>query len=335
MTEADVSTAELPDIEGMSVEEATAAVLAAAPQFEERTVRGILATVAEHGDDEEGDDRLTWAAVEGKLAHLSKVVSTPETRVELAEIALEDALEAAGEDRERTVVQSRLDGHAARLDGIQRRVNELAPRLQRLTESDEDLFAVAHDIVQLERQANELQAEADDLQLELEEFETWVGNARTRFDELDGDLNALAETLDQTDDGVDRIAVAVEEGETGQLTVEDPALAWVDATFTHEVLELLVADLAWEFDALCAWSDEDGDDVAERVERLATRLVEVEARVDRVGERLADLRRETWAERFADERAAFAADLEETAPPVNWGRVQATLGEHRERLRAD
>jgi chromosome segregation ATPase len=332
MTEAEVSTAELPDIEGMNVDEATAAILEAQPQFDEGKVRGILHTVAEYGDE---DDQLTWDAVEGKLAHLSKVVSTPETRVELAEMELENALEAAAEERERRVVQNRLDGHAARLDSIQREVNDLAPHLEKLTQADEDLFAVAYDIVQLQQRANELQGEADDLQLELEEFEKWVSNPRTRFDELDGDLNALADTLDRTVTGVDHIEVAVEAGDTDALSVDDPAVAWVDATFTHRVLELFLSDIQWEFDALRTWSDEDGDDVADRVADLAGRLNEFTGRVDEVGERLDELRREAWVERFADERAAFEADLQDADPPVHWEQVQATLVEHRQTLQAD
>jgi chromosome segregation ATPase len=332
MTEAEVSTAELPDIEGMNVDEATAAILEAQPQFDEGKVRGILHTVAEYGDE---DDQLTWDAVEGKLAHLSKVVSTPETRVELAEMELENALEAAAEERERRVVQNRLDGHAARLDSIQREVNDLAPHLEKLTQADEDLFAVAYDIVQLQQRANELQGEADDLQLELEEFEKWVSNPRTRFDELDGDLNALADTLDRTVTGVDHIEVAVEAGDTDALSVDDPAIAWVDATFTHRVLELFLSDIQWEFDALRTWSDEDGDDVADRVADLAGRLNEFTGRVDEVGERLDELRREAWVERFADERAAFEADLQDADPPVHWEQVQATLVEHRQTLQAD
>jgi chromosome segregation ATPase len=330
MTEAEEPPTDRPDIEGLSVDEATAAILEARPRFEERTVRGILTTVAESGEGD--DDRLTWDGVEAKLAHLSKVVATPETRVELAEMELENAVEAAGEERERRVVQSRLDGHAGRLNDIQREVNELGTRLQRLTAADEDLFAVAYDVVQLERRANDLQARADDLQLELEEFATWVTNPRTRFDELDGDLNALADSLDGTEDGVGRIETAVEDGDADALEVDDPALAWVDAVFTHAMLELLVADLEWEFDALREWSDEDGDDVAERVERVGTRLDAVDERVERVGERLDAVGREAWAERFADERTAFESELAAVSPPVDWGAVQATLAEHRERL---
>lgn len=331
MTETD--RAARPDVEGLTVEDATDRLLEHDSSLDRKEVRGALYTVSAYGDEEE--ELLTWEAVESKLAHLSKIVSTPETRAELAEIALEDALEAAGEERERQVVQSRLDGHAARLDRIQREVTDLGVELRRLTEADEDLYAVAQGIVDLERRSNGLQKLADDLQLELEEFETWVANPRSRFDELTGDLNALSESLDQVSEGLDRIERAVETGDSEPLEVEDTGLAWVDATFTHHVLELLLADLRWEFDALRAWSDENGDEVTDRVETVAERLTEFESRVEDVGDRLSALARESWREQFGDERAAFEADVGDVSPPVDWGRVQATLTEHRQELQTE
>jgi len=328
MTETDRTAR--PDVEGLTVENATNRLLDHDPSLDRKEVRGALYTVSAYGDEDE--ELLTWEAVESKLAHLSKIVSTPETRAELAEIALEDALEAAGAEREREVVKSRLDGHATRLDRVQREVIGLGDELRQLTQADEDLYAVAQGIVDLERRSNGLQKLADDLQLDLEEFETWVSNPRSRFDELKGDLNALSESLDRVRDGVDRIERAVETGETEPLAVGDTALAWVDATFTHHVLELLLADLRWEFDTLRAWSDEDGDEVTDRVETVADRLIEFETRVADVDDRLSSLAREPWTQQFADERAAFEADLEDESPPVDWGIVKATLADHRERL---
>jgi archaellum component FlaC len=331
MTETDRTAR--PEVEGLTVLDATDRLMEHDPTLDRKEVRGALYTVSAYG--EEVEELLTWEAVESKLAHLSKVVSTPETRAELAEIALEDALEAAGEEREREVVQTRLDGHAARLDRIQREVTDLGADLRRLTEADEDLYTVAQGIVDLERRSNGLQKLADDLQLELEEFETWVSNPRSRFDELTGDLNALSESLEQVSDGLDRIERAVETGDTEPLETDDTALAWVDATFTHHVLELLLEDLRWEFDALRAWSDEDGDEVTDRVETVEDRLTEFERRVDDVGDRLSSVARQRWADRFADERAAFEADIEDVSPPIDWGAVQATLTEHRQGLQPE
>lgn len=332
MTDADDRTIPSPAVEGLPVDEATARALEAEPRLDERTVTDAFSSVAAHG---EAGDRLTRDALSGKLAAVESTIATAESDAEDAERELEDAYGAAEEVRDRPVVESRLGRQVTRLNDLQREVNGLRPELHRLRNAEDDLFALVYDTIQLEAGAEDLQERAASLAGELAAFETWLSDPDARFDELDGDLNALEGSLERTETGLDHIASAVEDGDTEPLAVDDTALAWVDATFTHRVLDLLLADLEWEFDALRAWSEEADDDVADRVAELSTRLAEFEAEVETVGDRLADLERDAWTERFADERAAFEADLEGAAPPVEWGVVQATLTEHRERLREE
>lgn len=332
-TEAEANASDgRPDIAGMRTQEAMSVLLEHDPSLDGETVYGALYTVASYDPDAEGehDARVTWEAVEEKLKHLSKVVSTPETRVELAEMELEEALEAAGGERHREVVQHRLDGFAARLDAVQREVSKLGGRLRELTAEDEDLYAVARGIVTLEHRANDLQGRADDLQLDLEEFRIWVSNPPTRFDELDGDLNALGESVEGLTAGVDRVDRALG-GDPEAVEADDPELAWVDTTLTQRVLDLLCSDLRWEFEALREWSDEAGHDVGDRVDRLDGHIGTLAGRVETAGERLAALGCDGLADRYTEERADFEADLD-LSPPVDWGRVQATLGEHRRAL---
>jgi len=191
-----------PDIDGMRVQRAVGELLEYDSSLQAEQVYGLLQTIATRTESDEGPQAtVTREAAEEELERLSTAITAAKTRVESAEEELEAALEAAGEERGRGVVQHRLDGFAARLDTVQREVNQVGGRLRELTAEDEDLFAVARGIVGLEHQANDLQGRAGDLQLDLEEFGTWVSNPSTRFEELDGDLNALEESLEGLETG--------------------------------------------------------------------------------------------------------------------------------------
>ena len=327
MTDADERPMQRPDVEGMTVAEATAAALDADPRLDERRVADVLTSVVSHGES----DRLTWSALEGKLDHTAEAVSTARTTVERAEASLEAVFAAAEGERERPVVRSRLGSHIDHLNTVQGEVHELSRVLGGLRAADTDLFGTIYDAAQLDSRAEDLQERGTALDEELQAFETWLSTPDVRFEELGGDLDALADSLDRTTAGVDSIATTVAADDPEE-PVAEPALAWVDATFTHRVLELLLSDLEWEFDALRGWSDDAGDDVADRVAELATRLAAFDDRIAALGERLDDIERASWTERFDEERAAFEADVGDTEPPVDWAEIQETLETHRQRL---
>lgn len=299
-------------VAGRPIEDATDAVAARAGTPDRETVRAVLDRVAEDGV-------VGWDGVEAALAEVSKVVSTAETRVEVAGDALADAREAAAPVAERDAVRARLEGFESRLASLEAAADDLGADLQGIVgRADEPgaLYAAARDLDRLDADARSVQRAADELQMELEAFERWVGSHEARIEELEGDADALAAALDALDGTVDALATADGDG--------DPGAAWFDATLRARVLSLLLADLRAELADVRAMAEE-----GEGMAAVADRIDEVEARLGAVGERLDDHERPAWRERFAERLEAFEAALGEFEPPVDWGAVYGTLEEHR------
>lgn len=311
-----------PELLGLPLSDAVDAVVDAGDGRDPETVRETLATVAEDGV-------VTEDGVEAALGRASKVVATPETRVELAADALDSARAAADHVSDLGAVRSRLDGFEARLDAAEDRVAALGDDLQALVERAGEpggTYAVAAGIRRLTEAANAVQRAADDLSGDLEAFERWVGDQDRRVRQFRGDLDALADYREELADAAERLEAV--DGDGGDGSDFDPAVAWVDATLRHRVLGLLLADLRAEFDDLRTWADREGldddwaADVGDRLDRLDDRGAAT-------GDRLAELARPAWRDRFGDRIAAFEDALDDFAPPVAWRDVQATLDEHR------
>jgi hypothetical protein len=274
------------------------------------------------------DGVVTAEAVDSALGELSKVVSTPETRTELAEIALDDAREAAEPVADLDVVAARLDRYEERLDEIRAHVPTLGDELRRLVDDDASLYDLAVGIHDLTVAANSAQEAADRLQVELEEFERWVGNQTVRFDDLAEEVDALADSVDELADVVDTVAAAADDDRVAALDA-DPAAAWVDTAFRHRVVSLLFEDLRTELDGLRAWPDAE---TPERAADIADRIDDLEARWESVGDALDDAARPEWRERFDEDLTAFDSALAVFEPPLDWNAVQATLDDYRSRI---
>lgn len=337
-----------PDsLEGRSLDEAVDVVTAREEDTEPADVRGALSYVT----DEDGV--VTSAAVDDAFGELSKVVSTPETRTELARIAFEDATETAEPVDDVDVVRARLDRFEERLEQIEAHVPDLGRELRDLVHDDEaDLYDVAVRIQRLTAAANRAQGAADELQVDLEEFERWVGSAAVRHDEFADELDALDGSLDELARAVDAVAANVDENasddgdgdgdgggeDAGSGT--DPALVWVDASLRHRAVALLFADLRAELDALREWPASDEASADDRTERddgdrtaeLDGRLDDLEARWRSLGHRLDDVARPAWHERYGDVLGDFADAVDDLEPPLDWSEVQAALDEHRNRV---
>jgi chromosome segregation ATPase len=311
-----------PDLLGRPVDEAVDAV-AGADDRDPETVRAVLDTVAEDGV-------VTEAGIQSALAHASTVVSTPETRVENASIALDDARDAAREVRHLDVVRDRLDAFAARLASVETRVDDLGDDLQAVVERADDpdsVYAVAADIRRLVGQANAVQRAADDLALDVEDFERWLAAPDRRRRELAGDADAMDRFLDDLAAATDDLAAATDD----EADLADPAGRWLDATLRARVSSLLIADLRAELADLRAWPEDgnpaDGD--VPSLDDLENRIDDLDGRCDRLRERLDDLARPAWRERHADRLDALEGVLDEFEPPVDWEDVQAALDDHR------
>ncbi|WP_058365714.1 hypothetical protein [Haloparvum sedimenti] len=302
------------DLDGLSVDAAVDAV------DDERTdpgrVRETLAIVA-------SDGTVRRAAVDDALANASKVVTTAETRTELAARKLSEAREDADPVLDLPPVSSRVDGFAARLDAIEDRAEALGDDVQAILErkDDGDLYRVARRIREVTDAARETQRVADDLQLELDSFREWLADADRREADLADDVDAVADALDGLDATVSDIPAATEE-DGGDAA----ARRWAAATIRHRVLSLMIADLRAELSALRTWAEREGIDPPSNVD---PRIDDLAARHETAGNRLADRADPAWTERFDDRLTAVERALGGMEPPIDWADVEAVVDEHR------
>ncbi|GAB3411713.1 hypothetical protein GCM10027435_03660 [Haloparvum alkalitolerans] len=302
------------DLDGLSVDAAVDAV------DDERTdpgrVRETLAIVARDGT-------VRRTAVDDALANASKVVTTAETRTELAARKLSEAREDADPVLDLGPVSSRVDGFAARLDAIEDRTDELGDDVQAILarKDDGDLYRIARRIRSVTGAANEAQRAADDLQLELDSFREWLTDADRREAAFADDVDAVADALDGLDATASEIAAAGEAPEGNER-----GRRWLAATIRHRVLSLMIADLRAELSALRAWAEREGVDPPSGVD---ARIDELAARHDAVGDRLEGCASPALAERFDDRLTAVEAALADLEPPVDWSEVEAVVAEHR------
>jgi polyhydroxyalkanoate synthesis regulator phasin len=328
-----------PDrIHGLSIDDAV-------DEAAERTGRDpeeVRRALAHVTDDE---DVVSTDAVDDALAHLSKVVSTPETRAEFAAIELSDAREAAEPVADVDTVAARLDAFESRLDAVEARVADLGVELQRLVDGDAtaDLVETAVAIRDLTETANATQRAADELYVDAEEFQRWLATPAVRSEEFASELDALDESLDALAGTVDDLADAVAGGTDDAVAdtdvdadADDPALGWFEATLRHRAVGLLLADLRAELADLhtlaardASGTTADSDDSASQ-DDLDDRLDALERRWRTLDDRLDDLARRRWHDRFADHLRALDAALDPFEPPIDWTDVQAALDDVRE-----
>ncbi|MEF8851982.1 MAG: hypothetical protein V5A44_03000 [Haloarculaceae archaeon] len=336
-----------PPLAGMDVDDAVEAVVSADQGREREGARETLSYVSEGGV-------VTEAAVEDATARVSKAVATPETRVELAEIALETAREDAAPVRDLAVVAARLDDYAVELDRLRDRLEAVQAALRDLVDRADDpdsLYGFGRECRDVTERANALQQAADDLKFELEaEFDQWLSNPATRATHLVGDVDAVEAMCDELT-GIAEALDDADEGETPTLpggeTVADPAVVWFDAALRVRLAGLLLADLRAELADLRTWADREAeerpDDAAGAGAKAddpggtdADALVDVESRLDSLDVRtsgledwLAALAKPAWRRRFGDRVATFEHAVSDRRPPVDWSAVQATLEDHR------
>lgn len=316
-------------IAGLPKEEAVATILKRDEPDDPAAVRGAL-------DQVTADGLVCWDAADEALAHASKVVSTPETRVEFASMALEDAKEAASPVSHLDVVRARVTDLEARLSTLESEVAEVAEMLRAVVERCEergDLYAVARGLRDVTAEADRLHGAIEDLRLDAEAFETWLGSHDVRIQEFGEDVDAVVGSLDELADAVDRLEDSVGAvGGTEAPEVDrnaEPSAAWYDANRRLRVVDLLVADLQAELDALRALADREDAEPSDRTDEVEARLGDLDARVASIADRLKAVAEPAWREQYGDRLAAFESAIDEFEPPVDWGELQATLESHR------
>ncbi len=308
------STEESPELAGLALDDAVDAAVATYDADRDR-VMAILRSVADDGV-------ISREAVSDRLGHVSKVVSTPETRLELTERTYQTVAERAEEKPEYETIAARLTQYETRLADTREAIISLSTSLQRIIDRREDaaLFPLARDIEHLNARAKQLQQQADRLNAELEEFEDWLDDPSVRTDRLAEDVDLIEEGLESLETSLDDIQ--------SDDTVADADRRWLDASLRQRVFALLVADLRFEHGELTEWETTIGagetglKTVGERIDTLETHTAEL-------NDQLQAIARPEWPNRFADRFDAFETELDAFDPPVNWGAVQDVLMTYR------
>lgn len=261
------------------------------------------------------DGRVTRAAIETAVSDTAKVVSTAETRTELAGIAVEDAEATAAPVADVDTVAVRLDGYAERLAAVEERAAALTDDLARPVEllAGEEVYGLAVELREVASHAQGVVQTADDLARDVEQFESWLSTPSRRYDEFEGDVELVEESVSALETAAEAVPDAA-----------DPADDWADATMRTHVLALLVRDLAAELDDLHTLAEAD----ANVPEALVGRVRDLDERTDALAERLA-AEQPTAGERFDDDIDALTAALSAFETPVEWGAVRRTLADHR------
>lgn len=326
--------ASLGGIVGLPVREAADAVVSADPARDRKSVRAVLDHVTEGGV-------VTRDALDDAFSDASMVVSTAETRTELASTAFSEVREAVAPVSDLETVRSRLDAFESRTADVERRATDLGSDLQTLVRrraESADLYDLLTGLRRVTADAKAVQRTADDLQTDLDAFERWAADADVRFRELDADGDALERSLDASANAVAKLAAADENGaETLSLPAADVVAAdaaWADATLRLRVVELLLADARAELADLRRWADRESDRDAAfdaRAAELERRFDELDGRRETLGGRLDALGRPAWRERHGDRLSGFDAALDDFEPPVAWGEVRAVLERYRSR----
>ncbi|WP_144799803.1 halo transducer protein [Halorubrum depositum] len=308
------------DLDGVSVERA--ADIVGDEEGEPGELRETLAIVA-------CDGVVRRAAVDDAVADASLVVTTAETRAELAAGKLEGAREAAAPVSDLELVAARVDDFDARLDAVEDRAADLGRAVQEVLamKEDGDLYEIARRVRRVTNAASEVQRAADDLQFELDSFEEWLADADRRVEELAADVDMLAESVDELD-GISEALAGENAAETPASDDADPggeaARTWAAAGVRHRVASLMIADLRSELAALQTWAERECGTPPSHV---GARLDEVQARHEAVGEQLTERAEPEWTARFGDRLAAVEEALGAMEPPVAWGDVEAVVEE--------
>ncbi|ELZ81033.1 halo transducer protein [Haloferax elongans ATCC BAA-1513] len=307
-------------IVGLSKDDAVDVLLAEDETRDPEYVRAVL----DHVTDDDGV--VTQSAVDSAVTDTSMMLSTAETRVELAEIALSEAEEEASDVTDVDAVRTRLDSFEETVTAAEKRVSGLGSELQSLSHwqrDDRPVFDLVTGLRDIASDAQTVQMAADDTQLELEDFERWLADHDLRRRDLDTDVDALEQSLDDIARTRENVSSSVSDG-------NDVAHAWYEAALRCRVVPLLVADVRAELDDLRELASRDDVDETGGLDDIGDRLDDIDARAGRLAEQLDSLAQSAWTDRYGDDLDAFQSAIDEFEPPVSWGAVQETLDQYRQ-----
>jgi len=303
------------ELDGFSLDQAVSVV---ADTADNDDVRETLAIVAQDGVVRRG-------AVDDAVANASMVVTTAETRVELAADKLDTIQVTADSAPDLAFVSDRVHNFEARLDHIDSRADALGGAIQDVLAMKEtgDLYEIAQRIKRVTNAATDVQQTADDFQLELDAFEAWLTDPDRRVEQLTNDVDALANSVTELDDAVETF----DGNDDGNGNSDpEPTNRWLAATIRHRVVSLMHADLQAELAAVRSWAERDG---VTSPSGIKSQLDEIQRDHTALEEQLSVVALPEWKTRFDEQLTAIDDALEEMEPPVVWPDVEAVVAEHR------
>lgn len=308
------------DLAGVPPETAVEAVLDRDDAPDRATAETLVESLTEDGV-------VSRAAFDELLEETSMTISTSETRTEFARIAFDETAAAISDGPDLAVAESRLAGFRERLDALETAVEALGEDLQAVLDGvDDDAvpFAAARRLEELRSRATDCQRQADECSQGLETLEQWATTPAVRWEELAGDVDAIAAALNDVEAAVD---VVVEDLATvqGDAPSDGVASRWFDHRSTLRVHERLLADLRFELADLraneAAGDRAQGDDA----EDLEARLDDLADRRTVLQERLEAAAPDQVLDRYADRWAALEAAVATFDPPIDWGELTAAV----------
>ncbi|MFC7204103.1 halo transducer protein [Haloferax namakaokahaiae] len=272
----------------------------------------VVGNVLTHVTD---DGIITREAIDESVTDTAMILSTAETRVELAGIALEEARERAQSAPDVDSVRARLSAFESVVSGAEAQVESLGETNQRLSawqRESRSLYELVTGLRDVASGAQQVTRVADDTQLEIEEFETWLTNHASRIRELTGDVDVLEQSLN----GISETASQVDDGHAS-------ADAWFDASLRLRTVPLSIADARAELDDVRTMAPESasGDEMAE----IADRLDSLDGRARAMESELDGVADDAWHEQYGERLESFESTLDSFETPVSWAAVQSEL----------
>jgi chromosome segregation ATPase len=305
---------------GLELEEALDEVFRQGHAEQRRRAQGVLLSISDN-------EQVTEAAFNDLQQRSQQAIETSAQRLERAADTIDAAAKAAAEGPELTTAQNRRDGLEERLSGLQTQLATLREELAAIeerAESDEAVYPIARDLLSVHMDATNCEQTADQLTEAAEEFQQWVADPAVRWNEIDGDVDAMEDTLRELEETIEILAqeFADDAAHDGSpLHPEaDPAEVWFDVYTSVNVNELLLEDLQFELSELRAVDDNDQRAAAidESIASLETERADLAAELESITP--ADI-----PAQFDAEQAELADTLAEFEPPIDWGALRAAV----------
>jgi chromosome segregation ATPase len=307
---------------GLELEEALDEVFRQGHAERRRRAQGVLLSISDN-------ERVTQDAFEELQRRTAEAIETSANRLNRAADTIDAAGKTAAEGPDLAAATNRQEGLEERLNGLETQLSELRQRLDSIderTETDEAIYPIARDLLSVHMDATNCEQTADQLTEAAEEFEQWVTDPAARWNEIDGDVDAMEDTLTELDETIEILAQEFADDpdhEGSPLHPEaDPAEVWFDVYTSVNVNELLLEDLGFELAELRAVDDND-----QRAAAIDESIASLEARRADLADELDAVTPADIPLQFEAEQAELADTLADFEPPIDWGALRAAVEE--------